>query len=102
MGQGPHASDTCPHYRGYLCEEDREEEQAYISGLEGSGLRRVPQERPLPDIQTRWSSRTQVPTPQPNVTQAPIIPRPRPSGERAPLEIPWRDECTPSEQVEYN
>ena len=27
MGQDPETSDTCPHYWGYLCEDDREEER---------------------------------------------------------------------------
>ena len=71
--------------------EDKEEERGAHQVWEARGYA-VYLRKALQDRLTRWGSRTQVRIPQPNVTQAPVIPRPRPRGERPPPEIPWRVE----------
>ena len=89
-GNAPAPPAICPQCQGLMRAEDREEEQAY-QAWEAQGyttyLRNTSQ-----DLLNRWGSRTQVPTAQPNVAQAPIIPRPRPRGKRSPPETPWRNE----------
>ena len=86
----PRSPDRCPKCQGLMIEEDREKERV-LQAWEAQGyaayLRDTSQ-----SVRTWWESRTQVRTPQPNVAQAPVIPRPCPAEDRPPSEIPWRAE----------